>query len=172
MTLMKARRCMELNALVKSRATSTQSGCSSKMQRTEWVVNSRPDAHATPTWAGHGEPSGWATGRDRSPGGGGWRKVAKRERYWCAATMETARPRVEPMAMGRSLRSAASASGRSPGLARAMRRPPRNQGRTDAGMAPENMAEQREYRASAPRPGTKAAGEPGGASGLTVERCL
>ena len=41
-----------------------------------------------------------------------------------AATMETARPMVEPMAMGRSFRSEALPSGRSPACS--IRRPPRN----------------------------------------------
>ena len=42
---------MELKAFETSRATSTQPGCSSKRQRTEWVTNSRPELQATPTWA-------------------------------------------------------------------------------------------------------------------------
>ena len=78
-TSRKARRCMELKALETSRATSTQPGCSSKRQRTEWVTNSRPELQATPTWAGHGEPSGWVGGRVVQPGGGGWRKEANRD---------------------------------------------------------------------------------------------
>ena len=162
-------RDIELKAFLASRATSTHDGFSSSTARTECVVNSSPELHATPTWAGQGAPLGWAGGFD-DPGGGGWRYAAKRSLYCRATTIDTALPRVEPMAIGRSLRLVSSSDGSSPSFERAIRRPPRNQGRTDAGMCPSKMVVARLKRASAPRPGMKEEGAPGGASGRVVER--
>lgn len=67
--------------------------------------------------------------------------------YCRAATMETALPRVDPMASGLSLRLVSSSDGSSPSFERAIRRPPRNQGRTDAGICPSKMVEARLKRA-------------------------
>ena len=124
-------------------------------------MNSRPELHATPTWAGQGAPLGWAGGFD-DPGGGGWRYAAKRSLYCRATTIDTALPRVEPMAIGRSLRLVSSSDGSSPSFERAIRRPTMNQGRTDAGMCPSKMVVARLKRASAPRPGMTEEGAPGG----------
>jgi hypothetical protein len=70
------------------------------------------------------------------------------------------------MAIGRSLRFVSSSDGSSPSFERAIRRPPRNQGRTDAGIRPSKMVEARLKRASAPRPGIKEEGAPGGHRGV------
>ena len=154
MTLRKVRLWIELKAFLASSATSIHEGFSSSTARTECVVNSRPELQATPTWAGQGAPLGWAGGFEE-PGGGGWRYAANRSLYCLATTIDTALPRVEPIAIGRSFRFVSSSDGSSPSFERAIRRPPRNQGRTDAGMWPSKMVEARLKRASAPRPGIK-----------------
>jgi hypothetical protein len=89
-----------------------------------------------------------------------------------AATIEIALPRVDPIAIGRNLRLSASRDGSSPSFERAMRRPPRNHGRTDSGMLPSKMKEERLKRASAPLPGMKEDGAPGGASARVVDKNL
>ena len=70
------------------------------------------------------------------------------------------------MAMGRILREV----GVSPSFRKAIRRPPRNQGRTSGGSPPEKRREARPYSASAPRPGMKVEGVAPGSSGLEEGR--